>query len=230
MGYDKSLMTASNAVQAEDILLSHHQTEEAVTLFKHYDIDGNGSVTKEELKKIMGSFEQPLNEAEIEAYFTKFDLNKSDGIDFHEFLGVIRQWLANEINRLAESAVLGSSFEVDELRILVRYFSVRMFSKGQVLQNVGDSVESVSILVSGVAIAEKDKSRQLLAEGGVFGAAQGTKLSAYDTKVTAETNGVILRIDIDRIAELVTKHPLISLKLNQSLDYKLTSMISKFTR
>ena len=229
MAYHKQEV-ASNTIQAEHIALSHQQTEEAVTLFKHYDIDGDGSVTKEELKKIMRSFEQPLDDAEIEAYFTKFDLNKSDGIDFHEFLGVIKQWLANEINRLAESQVLGSTFETDELRILVRYFSIHLFSKDQVLQEVGDSVSSVSVIISGVAIAEKDKTRQLLTEGGVFGAAQEVKLTAYDTKVTAETNGIILKIDIDQVAELVTKHPLVSLKLNQALDYKLTSMISKFTK
>ncbi len=229
MGYHKQEIE-SNTIQAEHIALSNQQTEEAVALFKHYDLNGDGSVTKEELKKIMGSFEQPLNEAEIEAYFEKFDLNQSDGIDFHEFLGVIKQWLANEINRLAENDVLGSTFETEELRILVRYFSIHLFSKGQNLQNIGDSVESVSLVVSGVVIAEKDGNRQIVTEGGVFGAAQGVKLASYDTKVMAETNGIILKIDINQVADLVSKHPLISLKLNQSLDYKLTSMISRFTK
>ena len=220
---------ATNTIQPEHIALSHQQTEEAVALFKHYDIDGNGSITKEELKKIMGSFEQPLTDRDISSYFERFDLNESNGIDFHEFLGVIKYWLANEVNRLAESDVLGSSFELDELRIIVRYFSIFLFSKDQVLQQAGDPVDSVSIIVSGVAVAEQGKTRQLLTEGSVFGATRGVKLSSYDTKVTAETNGIVLKISIDQIAELVAKHPLITLKLNQSLDYKLTSMITKFT-
>ena len=217
------------AIQPEHIALSHQQTEEAVTLFKHYDIDGNGSITREELKKIMGSFEQPLTEEDINSYFSRFDLNESNGIDFHEFLGVIKYWLANEMNRLAENEVLGSAFELEELRIIVRYFSIFLFSKDQVLQSSGAPVDSVSILISGVAVAEKGKNRQLLAEGSVFGATHGVKLSSYDTKVVAETNGIVLRISIDQIAELVAKHPLITIKLNQSLDYKLTSMIAKLT-
>lgn len=225
----KNQLEGTNTIQPEHIALSHQQTEEAVTLFKHYDIDGNGSITKEELKKIMSSFEQPLDEAEINLYFSQFDLNESNGIDFHEFLGVIKYWLANEMNRLAESEVLGSSFELDELQVIVRYFSIFLFNKEQVLQKVGDTVDSVSIIISGVAVAEKDQTRQLLTEGSIFGATHGVKLSAYDTTVTAETNGIVLSISIDQIAELVAKHPLITLKLNQSLDYKLTSMITKFT-
>ena len=220
---------ATNTIQPEHIALSHQQTEEAVSLFKHYDIDGNGSITQEELKKIMGSFEQPLTDEDISSYFSRFDLNESNGIDFHEFLGVIKYWLASEVNRLAESDVLGSSFELDELRTIVRYFSIFLFSKDQVLQTAGDPVDSVSIIISGVAVAEQGKTRQLLTESGVFGATRGVKLSSYDTKVTAETNGIMLRISIDQIAELVAKYPLITLKLNQSLDYKLTSMITKFT-
>ena len=226
----KNQLEAVSAIQPEHIALSHQQTEEAVTLFKHYDIDGNGSITKEELKKIMGSFEQPLNEEEIDSYFTKFDLNESNGIDFHEFLGIIKCWLANEMNRLAKSEVLGSSFELDELRVIVRYFSIFLFSKNQILQNSGAPVDSVSIIVSGVAVAEKGRNRELLTEGSIFGATHGVKLSSYDTKVVAETNGIVLRISVDQISELVAKHPLITLKLNQSLDYKLTSMIAKLTR
>lgn len=209
--------------------LSNQQTEEAVILFKYYDIDGNGNVTKEELKKIMGSFEQPLSETDIDTYFAKFDLNESSGIDFYEFLGVIKQWLANEVNRLADNDVLGGSFELDELRGLVRYFSIFLFSKDHVLQHAGDPVDSVAIIVSGVAIAEKNQTRHLLTEGSIFGATHGVKLSSYDTEVTAETNGIVLSITIDQVAKLVAKHPLIILKLNQSLDYKLTSMITKFT-
>ena len=229
MRHVRNQIEATNTIQPEHIALSHQQTEEAVALFKHYDIDGNGSITKEELKKIMGSFEQPLSEAEINTYFAKFDLNESNGIDFHEFLGVIKYWLASEVNRLAESDVLGSSFEVDELRVIVRYFSISLFGKNQVLQQDGDPVDSVSVIVSGVAVAEQGKTRQLLTEGSVFGATHGVKLPSYDTKVTAETNGIALRISIDQIAELVAKYPLITLKLNQSLDYKLTSMITKLT-
>lgn len=229
MKHAKHQIEGGNAILPEHIALSNQQTEEAVALFKHYDIDGNGNVTKEELKKIMGSFEQPLSEAEIDSYFGRFDLNESNGIDFHEFLGVIKHWLANEVNRLAENDVLGGSFELDELRVLVRYFSIFLFSKDQVLQHTGDPVDSVTIIVSGVAVAEKNQSRHLLTEGSVFGATHGVKLSSYDTKVTAETNGIVLRININQVAEMVTRYPLITLKLNQSLDYKLTSMITKFT-
>ena len=229
MRHAKHQAETANAIQPEHIALSNQQTEEAVTLFKHYDIDGNGNITKEELKKIMGSFEQPLSEAEIDAYFARFDLNESNGIDFHEFLGVIKHWLANEINRLAENDVLGSHFELDELRMLVGYFNIFLFSKGQVLQHAGDPADSVTIMVSGVAIAEKNQTRKLLTEGSIFGATHGVKLSSYDTKVTAETSGIVMRITIDQVEELVTKHPLITLKLNQSLDYKLTSMITMFT-
>ena len=218
------------AILPEHISLSSQQTEEALRLFNHYDINGDGSITKEELKKIMRSFEQPLEGAEIDRYFATFDLNHSDGIDLLEFLGVIKHWLANQMNRLAESEALGSSFELDELRILVGYFTISLFSKDQVLQQANGPVDSVNILISGVAVSEAKRSRQLLTEGSVFGATQGTKVESYDTQVTAETNGILLKMSIDQVAELVAQHPLITLKLNQSLDYKLTSMIAKLTK
>ena len=230
MKSDRQSAEASNAILPQHISLSSQQTEEALTLFNHYDIDGNGSITKDELKKIMRSFEQPLNDAEIDSYFSAFDANRSSGIDLLEFLGVIKHWLANQMNRLAESEALGSSFELDELRILVGYFTISLFSKSQVLQQANDPVDSVNILISGVAVAEAKQSRQLLTEGSIFGATQGVKLDAYDTQVTAETNGILLKMSIDQVAELVTQHPLITLKLNQSLDYKLTSMIAKLTK
>lgn len=220
----------NSAILPEHISLSSQQTEEALTLFNHYDIDSNGSITKEELKKIMRSFEQPMDEKEIDQYFSAFDLNRSEGIDLLEFLNVIKQWLANEMNRLAESEALGTSFELDELRILVSYFTISLFSKNQVLQQANTLVDSVNILISGVAVAEAKRSRQLLTEGSIFGATQGVKLDAYDTQVTAETNGILLKMSIDQVAELVAQHPLIALKLNQSLDYKLTSMIAKLTK
>lgn len=230
MKSDRQSAEVSSAILPEHISLSSQQTEEALTLFNHYDINGDGSITKEELKKIMRSFEQPLEGAEIDSYFAAFDLNHSDGIDLLEFLGVIRYWLASQMNRLAESEALGSSFELDELRILVGYFTISLFSKDQVLQKANDPVDSVNILISGVAVSEAKHSRQLLTEGSVFGATQGTKVEAYETQVTAQTNGVLLKMSIDQVAELVTQHPLITLKLNQSLDYKLTSMIAKLTK
>ncbi|MGB3852698.1 MAG: EF-hand domain-containing protein [Tunicatimonas sp.] len=230
MKSNKLLTEEGGTILPEHISLSSQQTEEAMTLFNHYDINGDGTITKEELKKIMNSFEQPLDGAEVDEYFATFDVNKSDGIDLLEFLGVIKQWLAVQMNRLADSEALGSSFELDELRILVGYFTISLFSKGQVLQQANAPVDSVHILVSGVAVAEAKHARQLLTEGSIFGATQGAKVEAFDTQVTAETNGVLLGISIDQVAELVTQHPLITLKLNQSLDYKLTSMIAKLTK
>ncbi len=127
MKSNKLLTEEGGTILPEHISLSSQQTEEAMTLFNHYDINGDGTITKEELKKIMNSFEQPLDGAEVDEYFATFDVNKSDGIDLLEFLGVIKQWLAVQMNRLADSEALGSSFELERATHsgwLLHYFSV----------------------------------------------------------------------------------------------------------
>ena len=217
-------------LQPDHISLSHQQTEEAVALFKHYDMDNNGSISKSELKKIMTSFEQPLTEKDIEVYFGKFDMNDSDGIDFHEFLNMIRDLLAQKVSVLAESKVLGGALEIEELRVLTQYFSLFLFAKDQVLQKKGDPVEAVTMVMSGVALATKEGEKELLAEGSIYGATHGTNLPYYDTEVVAQTNGVGFIINTQQVGKLVSKHPLVALKLNQAMDYKLTSIIAKFTR
>lgn len=53
------------------------------TAFKHFDLDGNGKIDKEELQK--AAEELGETQEQISALMAKFDLNSDGGIDLPEF-------------------------------------------------------------------------------------------------------------------------------------------------
>ena len=61
---------------------SENEMKEA---FKAFDADGDGSTSKDELKKILAKFGQTLTEAELDAVMAEVDTDGDGSIDFDEF-------------------------------------------------------------------------------------------------------------------------------------------------
>lgn len=53
--------------------------------FKVFDADGNGKISKSEMKELMKKLGQKLSDEEIEAMMNEVDSDKSGEIDFQEF-------------------------------------------------------------------------------------------------------------------------------------------------
>ena len=60
--------------------------EEFKNLFKLMDQDGNGRLSKEEIKSCFKNYHQELNEYELDDLFEKADQDKDGEIDFYGLL------------------------------------------------------------------------------------------------------------------------------------------------
>ena len=53
-------------------------------IFKTLDKDGNGRISKDEIKKVLSG--QDLDENDLKQFITKFDLDGDGQIDYYEFV------------------------------------------------------------------------------------------------------------------------------------------------
>ena len=67
------------------MLDSENSENELKEAFKAFDADGDGTMSKDELKKILAKFGQHLTDAEINAAMAKVDTDGDGQIDFNEF-------------------------------------------------------------------------------------------------------------------------------------------------
>ncbi len=79
-------------IQFEEFLLlfSKHkknipEDEELRQAFKVFDADGNGTISKVELKRVMDMLGEKLSDAQIDEMMKEADLNGDGEIDFFEF-------------------------------------------------------------------------------------------------------------------------------------------------
>ena len=74
-------------------ILIENLTEEQIAEFKEafqiFDKDGDGSITTKELGTVMRSLGQNPSDDEIKAMIEEVDVDKSETIDFKEFLGLM---------------------------------------------------------------------------------------------------------------------------------------------
>jgi Ca2+-binding EF-hand superfamily protein len=54
-------------------------------LCRVFDVDGNGSIDREELRKVMASLNESLSEEELDAMIKEADINGDGQISFEEF-------------------------------------------------------------------------------------------------------------------------------------------------
>lgn len=80
-------------IQFEEFLLlfSRHkknaqpEDEELRQAFKVFDADGNGTISKSELKRVMDMLGEKLSDAQIDEMMREADTNGDGEIDFNEF-------------------------------------------------------------------------------------------------------------------------------------------------
>lgn len=53
--------------------------------FRVFDVDGNGLIDREELRKVMSSLNESLSEEELDAMIKEADINGDGQISFEEF-------------------------------------------------------------------------------------------------------------------------------------------------
>lgn len=55
------------------------------TIVRVFDVDGNGLIDREELRKVMASLNESLSEEELDAMIKEADINGDGQISFDEF-------------------------------------------------------------------------------------------------------------------------------------------------
>ncbi|XP_020616607.1 EF-hand calcium-binding domain-containing protein 6-like [Orbicella faveolata] len=89
-------MNYLTAEQADQIIRrkAWEQNEDLSKAFLAFDRDGNGIVTKKELKKVLYQFQIPLNKEEFKKLWDKYDTDKNGYVDHREFLAKLGGELA----------------------------------------------------------------------------------------------------------------------------------------
>ena len=73
------------------VTLSRKETseEKLMDAFKHYDRDGNGSITAEELKQVLLETGYSIDERRVEEIIKEMDYDGDGNIDYEEFVTMI---------------------------------------------------------------------------------------------------------------------------------------------
>ena len=66
--------------------IQQNEQEELREQFRLFDLDGNGSISPDELKKVMSTMGEKITDADIDELLGKYDLNKNGMIEYNEFV------------------------------------------------------------------------------------------------------------------------------------------------
>lgn len=58
--------------------------------FLKFDVNGSGSIEKEEMKQVLQLFQIPFSNAELDDLFVKFDVNRDHRFQYGEFVRIIQ--------------------------------------------------------------------------------------------------------------------------------------------
>ena len=61
--------------------------------FKAFDLDGSGKISKEELKRVLGSNDKKKDYDYYESLIKEADSNGDGEIDYNEFVSMMSKWL-----------------------------------------------------------------------------------------------------------------------------------------
>ena len=82
------VMMYNNYLETEDDL-EKEKMEEMKMAFRAFDTDGDGKVSKEELKICLMNFGQRLSDREIELLVKRHDSDKNGFLEFEEFVDLL---------------------------------------------------------------------------------------------------------------------------------------------
>lgn len=91
---DKAFVAPQRLQELEDIIFekvrqrTHGADDEGKTvrkIFKHFDLDGYGTIEPEEFKKALETLGCVFKDFEMDAIFRKYDANENGKLDYEEF-------------------------------------------------------------------------------------------------------------------------------------------------
>lgn len=193
--------------------LDDHHKKSSQEIFNSFDGDKNGKISKEEFKIILKNLRDSSNEDEMNQIFKNYDLDASNYLDLDEFMGFVKYKLTKETLKLASSKSLSYNFENKELELLIPYLDMAPYFKGDVLTILNNPDEGPLITLE---TASHVPTNQKL---------NNTFSKKKDKKVIAESKGIAIKLNVEKIRQLVKQYPLIALKLNQALSTQLTPIM-----
>ncbi|CAM9257196.1 unnamed protein product [Scytosiphon promiscuus] len=92
-------VSPSRQIARRDRELTPEQHEEIFQIFKLFDVNGDGSVTKPELKEALWSLGQQPSEEEMDGIFREYDEHQTGSLDLNEFRLLMTSRLTYENTR-----------------------------------------------------------------------------------------------------------------------------------
>lgn len=72
-----------------------------IAAFKHFDLDGSGMITVENLKKVMQRSGKEYSDEDLKEMIKEFDFEKNGGISFSEFISMLKKDIAMSESQIA---------------------------------------------------------------------------------------------------------------------------------
>ena len=86
--FSKLMMPTTSDVVAK-FRASHKTVKDVQAAFKRFDMNGDGSIDRQELTQALSSSGQNFTQQEINAIFNAADVNKDGDVDYEEFIGLM---------------------------------------------------------------------------------------------------------------------------------------------
>ena len=88
----------------------------------HIDKDNNGYIQSSELRSAMRNLGQNPTEQELQDMINEIDINGNGHIDFHEFVGIMKEMFRKEDENMEEEMKYVSFFIFNKNTFVVCYF------------------------------------------------------------------------------------------------------------
>merc|ERR1711923_20674 len=98
MGFIKLMFPAATDTLSK-LQKTYKNINDIKTAFRKWDSDGDGHITRLELRQVMSSF----SEAEVDTVFALGDMDKSGGIDYQEFISLLVPGASQLVNKLSSN-------------------------------------------------------------------------------------------------------------------------------
>lgn len=208
-------------VQPSEIQLSAHQVESARAIFELFDVNKSGDISREELASAFQNFGKDLSDGELDAFFSQYDTDNSNSIDFEEYLKVVQYQFAKISTTLAENVTFKGKFTPEEFKVILEFISIKSYKKDEKIQQIGEPSRAACVILYGdvqMSCEQGSGVNSVVGTNHIFGMSAFTESGSQASCVTALSDVVLAIFDIENLEMLLLRDSNLYRKLKDAFN------------